>query len=355
MGKKRSEYHVSNPLVLLLSLSTWVACFVFLAAPFADLFAFNPFQVELGDMEGRELTSEDYVEIQKRIRQIDIRKLITEKYESECKNGNFTSFNDLFARCTKSIHQTLIDPEKGFIPQKELVKINNGGDRCVVCSVPFGGKYPTYVKTLIEGLKETGFNGYFLYYIGGWPNPTGREIRYVAVPYCFKIFAMVEAYSLGFNHVLWIDSACYPLRNIEPLFDIIARDGALLNWFCAAGDCVRYIFPGTRKLLSDLTGVNVLRAKFINSIVMGIKMDSPQAMRFVQKYYELVELGTPFLSCFPEEFVFTAIINEGTYPNWIANSPPKLVKGSVKRADDSPKEFDLIRREGVFFYHRKGR
>ncbi len=139
-------------------------------------------------------------------------------------------FGDFLGRCTRSIYQTLIDPEKEFFPKQELVKINNSGDRCVVCCVPFGGKYPGYLQTIAEGLIETGLNGYFLYYLGGWPNPTGKEIRYVAVPYSFKIFAMVEAKRLGFNHVLWVDLACYPLKNIEPLFDIIAKNGALLNW-----------------------------------------------------------------------------------------------------------------------------
>ena len=306
-------------------------------------------------MENRELSSEDYVEIQKRLAQIDIHSMLAEKYESECRQRNFIPFHDLFARCTKSLRQTLIDPEKGFFPQKELVKINNGSNRCVVCSASFTGKYPNYIKTIIQGLTETGFNGYFLYYIGGWPNPTGREIRYVAVPYCFKIFAMVEAHQLGFNHVLWIDSACYPLKNIEPLFDIIEKDGALLNWYPPSSDKWRFLFPETRELLFNLTGVNVVRAKYINSIVMGIKMDSPEAKRFVQKYYELVELGTPFLSCFPEEFVFTAIINDGNYPNWTSHLHSKLVKTSPNSSDDSPKEFDLMRRKGAFFYQRKGR
>lgn len=332
-----------------------ISCLIFFFVPLTGIFASNPFQIELSDMEGRELTSKDYVEIQRRLREIDIRKFITEKYENECKNGNFTTVEDLLGRCTKSIRQTLIDLENGFIPKKELVKINNGGDRCVVCSVPFNGKYPSYVNTFIQGLKKTGFNGYFLYYIGGWPNPTGREIRYVSVPYCFKIFAMLEAYTLGFNHVLWIDSACYPLRNIEPLFQIIARDGALLNWHNPSEADRRLIFPGTRQLLFDLTRVDVLKTKFINSIVMGIKMDSPEAKRFLQKYYELVELGTPFLSCFPEEFVFTAIINDGNYRNWVSHSPPKLIQGSENNADDSSNEFDIVRKKGVFFYHRKGR
>ena len=355
MGKKRSEYHISDLLIGILPLGIWIAYFALIACPFADALAFNPFQIDMRDMEGKELTSDDYVEIQKRLRQIDIREFLREKYNSECTSKVFVPCQSFYDRTARSLYQTLIDVEKGLIPQKELVQINKGGNRCVVCSVPFGGKYTYYVNTLVQVLKDTGFNGYFLYFIGGWPNPTGREIRYVSVPYSFKIFAMLEAQTLGFNHVLWIDAACYPLRNIEPLFDIIARNGALLNWFHTPSDSLQHIFPGTKQLLIDLTGVDVLRAKFVNSIVMGIKMDSPEAKRFLQKYYEFAEMGTPFLSWFPEEFVFTAIINDGNYPGWLAASPPRLVQGSAKQADDSPREFDIVRRAGVYFYHRKGR
>jgi len=76
------------------------------------------------------------------------------------------------------------------------------GDNCIVCCVPFNRIYPELVLSQVAALKETGFNGYYLYQIGGFPNPTGKEIRHVGVPHSFKIFMTLEAQRLGFSALL---------------------------------------------------------------------------------------------------------------------------------------------------------
>jgi len=312
----------------------------------------NPFKIDFP--QKKDLTYDDYIEVQKQIRQIDILPLVRDMYANL--NGTyFTSFEDIAGRCTKCIRQTLIDPANGQYPQKELVKIGRGSDNCFVCCGPLNGKYPYYVKSLIETLERQGFDGYFLYYIGGWPNPTGEEIQYTAVPYSFKIFAMVEAQRMGFNKVLWVDAACLPLGDVQPLFDRIDKDGALLNWSRPSSTGRRYIFPQTQELLRNLTGTDVHSVPYINTIVFGLKMNTPEARKLVKMYYEFVRLGTPFLSCFPEEWVLTAIIGKRRLRNWTESPPPKLVRGSKTNADDSPTEFSKVREKGVYFYHRKGR
>jgi hypothetical protein len=312
----------------------------------------NPFSIEFPKKEN--LTSHDFMEVQKQIRQVDVKSFVQRLYE-DLEPSEYKTFDDFLKRCSKGVWQNLIDPNKNLYPVKELVKMGDGKNRCIVCCGSYNGKYPYYIQSLIQGLRDQNFNGYFLYFIGGWPNPTGEEIKHTAVPYCFKIFTMLEAYKLGFNHVLWIDAACYPLREMEPLFEIIERDGALLNWFNSPSDSKGYIFPQTRSLLMQLTGVDVLNAKFINSIVMGLKMDTPEAGDFVNAYYQFVRMGTPFFSCFPEEFVFTAIINQSRFQNWTRNHPPYLIRGSIENKDDSLEEFEKARQTGVYFYHRKGR
>ena len=310
----------------------------------------NPFSIDFPAKQ--ELSHEDYLELQRQIRQIDIHPLLQTMYPE---NGSLTTFDDLAGRCTRGTRQTLIDPEKGFYPIRELVKIGRGGDRCIVCCGSFNGKYPSYIQSLIQGLREQDFNGYFFYMLGGWPNPTGKEIKYVAVPYSFKIFTMLEAYKLGFNNVLWIDAACYPLRNIDYLFTTIAKKGALLNWYPTPSDGWRYILPQTRDLLQQLTGTNVLNASYINTIVFGLKMNRPDVQELIKIYYECAELGTPFLSCFPEEWVLTAIISKKRFAHFREELPHALVHGSRTNADNSPEEFEKVRKRGAFFYHRKGR
>jgi hypothetical protein len=313
----------------------------------------NPFAINFPEKQN--LTFDDFVEVQNQIHKINIAPVLKPIYFDEFQRWGPTHFDDFLGRCSKGTWQTLIDREKGLYPIKELIQIGNGGDRCVVCCGPFNGKYPNYIKSLTQALRDQGFNGYLFYLIGGWPNPTGKEIKYAAVPYSFKIFTMVEAQKFGFNHVMWIDAACYPLREIDSLFDKIEQTGALLNWWPVPSDAWRFIFPQTRTILKQLTTTDVLNASYINSIVFGLKMNTPEAQELIRTYYEFAELGTPFLSCFPEEWVLTAIIGQDKFKHWRATYNPRLIKGSLTDKEDSPEEFDQVRREGIYFYHRKGR
>ncbi|MBX9924440.1 MAG: hypothetical protein K2Y01_10050 [Rhabdochlamydiaceae bacterium] len=312
----------------------------------------SPFEISFPAKS--ELTQEDYIEIQNQLRQLDTHSPVEALY-SPIQFSGFTDFKDFLGRCSRGARQVLIDPEKGFYPVKELVKIGKGGDRCVVCCGPFSGKYPYYINSLIQALQDTGFNGHFLYLIGGWPNPTGEEIKYVAVPYSFKIFTMLEAYMLGFNHVLWLDAACLPMREISSLFNVIENNGALLNFSSPAKDSWRFIFPQTKDLLKQKTGTNVLKAQYINTIVFGLKMNTPETRKLVRIYYELAQLGTPFLSCYPEEWVLTAIIGKPEFAHWKKKKPHNLLYGVHSGEKDSTEHMEKARRKKTYFYHRQGR
>lgn len=270
----------------------------------------NPFSIDFPCKEN--LSCEDYIEIQNRLRSVDIDSLLQTLH---CLGRGYTTYEDIYARCTKGLKQGLIDPENGRFPQRLFEKIGAGSDCCIVCCVPYDDRRTQLGDSISDALKQTGFNGYFLYQRGGFPNPTGREIQYAGVPYCFKIFMMLEAYKLGFTKVLWIDSAALPLRDPTPLFDWIDQTGSLLmSWHHP--DIRRYIFQQTQQILEMLTGVNVLSARYIWTTVFGLKMDSDSAQSLIRQYYDMVRLGTPFLSCFPEEFVLTAILNQPEFASW---------------------------------------
>ena len=330
--------------ILFISLC-WLNPFVLLSSPFAISFP-----------EKQDLTNEDYIEVQKQIRNINIIPTVEALYKSLPPFLKYTTFEDFLGRCSKGLVQVLIDPEKGYLPEKKLVKIGEGGDRCIVTCGPYNGKYPSYVNSIVMGLKEQGFNGYFYYLIGGWPNPTGKEIKYVGVPYSFKIFTMLEAQKLGFNNILWIDSACYPIRDLTPLFDHIEQKGALLNSFLVPTDAWQYIFPQTAEVLRQLTGTNVLFwTYYVNTIAFGLKMDTQEAREIVETYYKLADLGTPFLSTYPEEWVLTAILGQPKFSHWHRNHINNLIVGSLTNSDDSLEEFEKGKQRGGYFYQRKGR
>jgi hypothetical protein len=215
-------------------------------------------------------------------------------------------------RCCRGLRQQLVGDPSTTPLVKELRKIGEGGPHCVVSCVPLGA-YEGFLASLYDSLVEVGFNGYFYQRQGGFPTPTGTEMRYAGVPYSFKIFLMLEAQKLGFDHVLWVDAACSAVSSPEPLFRALHEKPTVFRWFAhdcfEENRCERYMFPRTCELLSQLVARDIRRDRTVVSIVFGLNMASPTALKFIEEYYRMVELGLPFLSCFPEESVFAAILN----------------------------------------------
>jgi hypothetical protein len=263
-------------------------------------------------------------------------------------------------RCLHGVKQTIIDVEKGLSPRWKLVKIGKGGDQCIVSYVPFAGdewgrdvsNYAEHIESSLEALKATGFNGYFYYMIGGFPNPTGKEIQYAGVPYSGKIFMMLEAQKLGFTKVLWIDSNLLPLRSPGSFFIWIkTRDYFLRGWPTPPNGW-SFILPATRVLLHNELGVDVLNTFYIDTRIFGLKMDTPLTQKFIADYYRMVELGTPFLSCLPEDFVITAILSQPEFGSWKSFNMDVFLQ-SVDQFPETPENLEFLKKQGVFFYQRK--
>jgi hypothetical protein len=80
-------------------------------------------------------------------------------------------------------------------------------------------------------------------------------------------------------------------------------------------------------------------------------MSTKKSKKFIEQYYDLVRLGRPFLSCFPEEFVFTAILGQESYKKWILNQMNNVIK--YCEDTETPEIMNSYKKEGYFFYHRK--
>jgi hypothetical protein len=311
----------------------------------------NPFAIDFPAK--MDLSNEDYIEIQNQLRKIDIEPQLGTLYPL---NRGYLEFHEFWKRCSRGLTQVLIDPERGCFPKMTLEKIGKGGDNCIVCCAPYNDLYPSFINSIPDALRNSGFNGYFLYQVGGFPNPTGREIQYVGVPYSFKIFMMLEAQKRGFNKVLWIDSAALPLRDPTPLFNWIDRTGALINGWKMPSEAWNVVLPRTRELVGELTGVDVMNTNACCTVVFGLKMNTEKTQRLIEEYYQMVELGTPFLSCFPEEVVLMALIDkmnkmgsslgETRKTYWGPCKIPKLFGNSQE-----PNSIELLKKAGFYFYH----
>jgi hypothetical protein len=188
----------------------------------------NPFDLGIAPKEN--LSQEDYLQIQEVLnaKRKDVELYVRNLYPHG-KSGYASLEANFIGRCLRGVNQVLIDPKQGWFPEVKLEKINAGGNRCIVTSAPFLRSYPEFARTKTEILRQTGFNGYYLYFIGGYPNPTGKEIQYVGVPYAMKIFAMMEAQKRGFSSVIWVDSAVIPLKDPSPIFERLESFGAFIH------------------------------------------------------------------------------------------------------------------------------
>ena len=317
----------------------------------------NFFDIKMPKKYGKKLSYKDYEELQAILQKKDVSQQIKALYEKNAQIRDLFCLEHYQDRITRGFRQILIDRSKGFYPVRKLLKFGSGGDRCLVCFASYNGLYPQYIRSIKKALSQVGFNGYFLYYIGGWPNPTGKEVQYIAVPYSFKIFAMVDAFKQGFSNVLWIDSSCLPLKNIDPLFDIIEKDGGFFEWNFMKEIIQKYnwdqlLFPSTHKILYRLNKIDVLTGRYICARFMGIKMNSPEGRSFVKEYYKMVRHNDAFLSATPEEFVIDSIVSKQKYQKWFTENFSHFFAISPGPLFDSPENIENARKEGHYFFLR---
>ena len=231
-------------------------------------------------------------------------------------NQGYAEFVEFHHRMGIGLRGKFVDLDKGLYPVAQLEKIGEGGDNCVVTYASFNANYPLFVRSLVKGLKAAGFNGYIWYRIGGFPNPTGKEIQYAGVPYTFKVGMMLEAHQMGFDRVLWLDSAMIPLQDMTFYFDWIVREGAYFWGRPMPYDNRKYILPVARQSIYDLTGVDILDSTTVMGAIFGWDFSTALGNRLIEMYYRMVENGYAFFSCLPEEFVLGAILTMPEFKPW---------------------------------------
>jgi hypothetical protein len=263
----------------------------------------NPFLVEMDDPSTDDWACVEAV--QKICHSKDSMPLLKNLYPK--KKGWFETLfplKDFHNRTMQGARQVLIDRSQGLFPSTHLISINGGGQDCIVLRSTFNKNYPQMARSLIQALEEIGFQGVVYYREGGIPNPTGREVRYAAVPYAFKIFTLLEAYQKGYKNLLWLDTAVYPSKNPNYLFRMIEKDELLVDWVHRQKNGM---LPKVQELLFEKAGLEKPHLMHARGGIFGIKMDAPWVDSFLKDFYEMAELGIPFLSCFPEESVLSAL------------------------------------------------
>jgi hypothetical protein len=317
----------------------------------------NPFEIDIPDKEF--YTNNELVVIKKKLenKKDNIIEIVKNRFSNN--DISFTySLDASIDRCSKGVCQKLIDVDKNVYPSKILYKIGNGGNKkeCIVCcTTNLTDVRAIKGADIHQSLEKVGFNGYFYLFNGGFPTPRGMEMKYAGVPYCFKIFMMLEAEKLGFERIIWIDAACYAVNNPQILFDVLCEDDAIFRQFFPYSPGIptyeNSVFKETIEELNALTNRNFVNSIAVCSVVFGLNLKSDKIQKFVNEYYEMVKLGTPFLSNFPEEVVITSIFNKDEYKHLFYNRH----EGQMLFIHENYmcNNFDIAKLNGYYFVQRQ--
>lgn len=176
-------------------------------------------------------------------------------------------------------------------------------DKCVICFAGYmhdkatDRDYTRGIERIRQGLKEAFFDGHFIYRVGAWPSLGRERLKWADVPYAFKPFMFEEAYDMGYSKIVWIDTACAPVRCINPLFDFLQDHGCC--YFNEAPDLMatpeQY---RQRGYLSLMASMNLQVQQFMPSLttqVVGINIQNDKGHHLLHRWVDAAKAKTPFL------------------------------------------------------------
>ncbi|KPK97163.1 MAG: hypothetical protein AMJ95_10475 [Omnitrophica WOR_2 bacterium SM23_72] len=162
--------------------------------------------------------------------------------------------------------------------------------QCVI-SLGIGRKiFVDCLKRLEESLRRVRFSGDFLY----WSDelPPGSPTHFEA-PFGFKPFCFLEAAKLGYEEILWIDSACVAIRPLEPIFKILEQKGYCLfanNYGQMMGQwCSDEVLR-----INNITREEALKIPEVPCSVIGLNLQNALASKFLQMWHQKAADGITF-------------------------------------------------------------
>lgn len=200
------------------------------------------------------------------------------------------------------------------VPRFNLVKIGRRyhGKRCVVSYCSIKPSYEKHILEKIDYLKKVGYEGDYLYQIGGWPSFKGSALKLYDVPYAFKPCALKAAIEMGYKQILWIDASIQPKVSIDYIFDNIEKFG-----FFGHKDYLPFrhkLFEFNLKTLSvlgnyfQLNYQDFLQVKHVAAAVIGFDASLNTNKQLIDSWIKLAFDKTPFYFPDPEQLALSILV-----------------------------------------------
>lgn len=94
-------------------------------------------------------------------------------------------------------------------------------NKCIISFANRNGDYMQRLARLSDSLRNN-WDGDFLAFVGesSCGSPLHEEI-----PYAFKIHCISKAIYAGYTQILWLDTSCFAVKNVQSVFDHITKYG----------------------------------------------------------------------------------------------------------------------------------
>jgi len=185
-------------------------------------------------------------------------------------------------------------------------------DKCIICyaschAPQSDSDYPKALRCIIESLQTFGFDGHFIYRIGGWPNPQKERLKYADVPYGFKPFFFEEVRDLGYKKILWLDACSVPVKSIEPLFAFLENHPCcFFDVFCKEMSSLEM---REKRYITQALNISRKRRYYeVLSQVVGLNLNHLKANELLDRWIEAAEKKVPFLES--DQLPFAFLVNE---------------------------------------------
>lgn len=156
------------------------------------------------------------------------------------------------------------------------------------CLVTFANRKNNYIHSLARLVESLRYNwdGSLIAFIG---EETCGAPKHEDNPYAFKIYAIEKALEAGYTQILWVDSSCYAVQPIQPIFDHIDKEGYIMQ---DAGHFVGTWTNDTALSYFDLNRDEALTMRcYGNAGFLGLDFETEIARKFFYEWKESMLAG----------------------------------------------------------------
>jgi hypothetical protein len=155
---------------------------------------------------------------------------------------------------------------------------------CIV-AVGIGERYVPYMDRLESTFRAHGYGGQILTWRKRWPPDSPEHGK---LHYAFKYYAVKYARDTGHSTILYLDSTCYAITNVDRVFDAIERDGYYL---CVGVDILGQWISDKALAKYGVTRDEAMGMKLPAGAIIGVKTTHPAGAAFMEAWHDIILSG----------------------------------------------------------------